>query len=86
MLLSLLSTLGILGSQRLSLAFWLVGAALIVLVVDVLIAIRENVPVNLAIQNRDAVYSPEQIEAFRATMVRAFYKAERPDDRLLRAG
>lgn len=74
MLLSLLITLGLLGSQWQSLAFWLVGAALVVLVVDVRIAIRENIPVNQAMQNREAVYSPEQLDAFRATMVKAFYK------------
>lgn len=74
MLLSLLVTLGLLMPQWNSVAFWLVGAALLVLVTDVRIAIRENIPVNRAIQNRDMMYSPEQLEAFRTTMVRAFYK------------
>lgn len=74
MLLSLFITLLLLIPQWHSLAFWLVGAALLVLVVDVRIALTENIPANQAIQNRDAVYTPEQLETFRATMVRAFYK------------
>lgn len=74
MLLSLLVTLLLLSPQWQSWAFWLVGVALVVLIADVRIAIRENVPVNLAIQNRGVNHSTEQIEAFRATMVRAFYK------------
>lgn len=74
MLLSLLATLVLLGPQWQTASFWLVGAALLVLIVDVRIAIAENIPVNQTIQNRDVNLSTEQIEAFRATMLRAFYQ------------
>lgn len=74
MLLSLLVTLFLLSPQWQSGTFWLVGAALLALIVDVRIAVGENIPVNQAIQNRDVTPSADQVEAFRATMVRAFYK------------
>jgi uncharacterized membrane protein len=74
MLLSLLVTLLLLTPNWQSGTFWLVGAALLVLVVDVRIAISENIPVNQAIQDRTTEYAIAEIEEFRITMVRAFYK------------
>ena len=74
MLLSLLVTLLLLINQWQSWSFWLIGAALLLMIVDIRTAIRENVPVNQAIQDRNTTYSNEQLEAFRTTMVRAFYK------------
>ncbi|WP_420148320.1 hypothetical protein [Spirosoma sp.] len=74
MLLSLFATLLLMISRWQSWSFWLAGAAFLLMILDIRTAIRENIPINQAIQNRDATYSPEQLETFRATMVRAFYK------------
>lgn len=74
MLLSLLATLLLMINQWQSWSFWLVGAAFLLMILDIRTAIRENVPINQAIQNRDTTYSAEQLEAFRATMVHAFNK------------
>lgn len=74
MLLSLFATVVLMLPQWQSWSFWLVGAAFLLIILDIRTAIRENVPINQAIQNRDVVYAPEQLEAFRQTMVRALYK------------
>lgn len=72
MLLSLVVTLLMVRRQWRKAPFWLVAAALAVLIADLIVALNENIPVNQAIQDRRAVYTPAQIEAFRATMLRAF--------------
>lgn len=72
MLLTLVVTLVLLRWRWRTLTSWLLLAALVVLALDGWVALNENIPVNLSIQDRSATFTTAQIEAFRATMVRAF--------------